>query len=223
MRLAICLTVLCLAVGGPAAASDLSRPTESLKPGTFLFSAPQLRDPHFFHTVVLLVTYGAEGASGLVINRPTDISPGRAFPDLKGIEKLLKPVYFGGPVNQSLILALLRTESLPDGAQKVVDHIYVTASRKALADALQNRDPDKKVRVFFGYAGWGPGQLDREYGNGDWVVRDADPEAVFSEDPSTVWDVIMERREKIQIRTPNLPPFLPWPFGILSKGPINGL
>ena len=176
--------------------------SEPLKPGVFLVSSPRLRDPNFLHTVVFLVTYGKEGASGLIINRPTDVPLHQALPDIKGIEHLSKPVYFGGPVNFDRMLALLRTDAALPGAQKVLDDVYFAADGTIVTDALRNLNADKTIRIYAGYSGWSPGQLDSEMARGDWIRREADPAAIFSEDPSQLWPAFFEKEEKIEIRFP---------------------
>lgn len=196
-------TLLCVTSAAPVDAVDPERVGGGpLRQGAFLVSSPHLRDPNFLQTVVLLVTYGTEGASGLIINRPSEIPLPKALPDIEGIEKLSQPVYFGGPVNLNLMLALLRADASLPGAQNVLADIYFTTNRKTLTDALRNRNPGKTIRVYAGYSGWGPGQLDHEFARGDWIVMDADPDSVFSEDPSKLWSSFFENREKIQIRFP---------------------
>ncbi|HUK55729.1 MAG TPA: YqgE/AlgH family protein [Nitrospiria bacterium] len=196
----------------PAQAFEPARTAETLRPGIFLFSSPRLHDPNFLHSVILLATYGPEGASGVIINRPTDVPLDKALPDMKGIRKLSKPIYFGGPVNMDMVLVLLRSDSPLEGAQKILGNIYFTASRKLLTDALEKPDPDRTVRVYAGYSGWAPMQLDAEFVRGDWVIMDADPGAVFAEDPSKIWPAFFEGREKIQIRLPD-----PYPDGGLGR------
>ena len=193
-------TLLCVMSVAPADAAGPERLGEPLRQGAFLFSSPRLRDPNFLHTVVLLVTYGKEGASGLIINRPTDVPLDQVLPDIKGIKTFSKPVYFGGPVSANLMRALLRSDAALPGAQKVLDDIYVTANRKIIMDVLRNPNPDKTIRIYAGYSGWAPGQLDREFARGDWISMDADPESVFSEDPSRIWSTFFENRERTHIR-----------------------
>ncbi|MBI3812006.1 MAG: YqgE/AlgH family protein [Nitrospirae bacterium] len=196
-------TLLCVMSAVPVDAVDPERVGGgSLRQGVFLFASPRLYDPNFLQTVVLLVTYGKGGASGLIINRPTEIPLPKALPDIEGIEKMSQPVYFGGPVDLNLMLALLRADASLPGAQHVLADIYFTADRKILTDALRDRNPGRTVRVYAGYSGWGPGQLDREFARGDWITVDADPESVFSEDPSKLWSTFFENRGKIQIRFP---------------------
>jgi len=186
----------------PARAAGPQPVGEPLRAGTFLVSSPGLIDPNFFHTVIFLVSYGSEGAAGLIINRPTDVPPEKALPDVEGIEKLTNPVYFGGPVGPEVLRVILRSEAPLEGAQKILGDVYVTASRTLLTDALRDQTPGRKVRVYAGYAGWAPGQLDGEFARGDWNVKEAVPDAVFSEDPSTIWTSFIEGGEEIQIRFP---------------------
>lgn len=197
-----------MAAGSPANATEGDRLDAPLKQGVFLFAAPKLSDPHFLHSVVLLVTYGKEGALGVIINRPTDIPLDEALPKMEGIEGLSQPLFLGGPVNRNFLLALFRSDKQPEGAQKVFSDVYFTGDREALGDALLNRGPKRAVRVYAGYAGWGPGQLDREVGRGDWIIMDADQETVFSEDPPEIWPALFEKeRKEIQTHGPETDPF----------------
>jgi putative transcriptional regulator len=195
-------TLLRVMSGDPARAAGPGPVGEPLRQGGFLISSPGLIDPNFLHTVVLLVSYGSEGAVGLIINRPSDVPAEKALPDVDGIKKFSKPVYFGGPVGMDLLRVLLRSDAPLAGTQRVLDDIYATGSRTILTDALRAPDPGRKVRIYSGYAGWTPGQLDREFARGDWISMDADPEAVFSEDPSNLWSTFFENRGKIQIGFP---------------------
>jgi len=198
------LIALALLWTNPSAAEGPHQEKTHLAAGQFLLASPHLRDPNFYQTVVLLMTYGPEGASGLIVNRPTDIPLGRALPHVDGIEKVSEPVYFGGPVGTNRLVALLRSDTpLPD-SKNVLDRIYFTASMKNLTDALQGRNPDEIIRIYAGYSGWAPKQLDSEFARGDWVTITADPNAIFSDDPSKIWPNFFESQQKIEIRLPEL-------------------
>lgn len=190
---------LLLSEGIPAIASDQYMEVKELKRGIFLIAAPELPDPHFRHTVVLLVTYEKQGAVGLIINRPTDIPLGQALPNLKGIESLPSALFLGGPVGQDQIMALLRSRKPLDETQNVFDDVYVAGSLKPLAETLKNPNPEKNLRIYSGYAGWGPGQLDREVTHGDWIITTADSVTIFSENPTEMWLELFKRGEKIQV------------------------
>ncbi len=103
--------------GGPVGIRDL-------KKGVFLIAASKLYDPHFSHSVILILMYEKDGALGLIINRSTDIPLEQALPGLKGTERLSFPLFYGGPVGQGHVTALLRTDKLPEGVKKVFDNVY---------------------------------------------------------------------------------------------------
>jgi putative transcriptional regulator len=173
----------------------------SPQPGMFLYASPELPDAHFAHSVIVLVTYSDEGAMGLIINKPTEIPATDAVPDLKDEHGKLPPLYYGGPVDTAHIFFVLKDAIPPKGSLRVTDHVYMAWSREIL-DAALKRDPSgKNLRIYSGYAGWGPGQLDGEIRRGDWVVSDADPDSIFSEDPRKVWPKIYNIRDKIEVRS----------------------
>lgn len=169
-----------------------------LKQGVFLIAVPHLLDPHFRQTVVLLIAYDKQGAAGVIINRPTEIPLEKAFPNLKGVEGLSSSLFFGGPVSQDHLMALLRSDKPLDGAQKIFDNVYVTEKRDHLSQILRDPNPEKNLRIFSGYSGWGSGQLDQEVARGDWIIITADPEIIFSENPSKIWSELLKKRERIE-------------------------
>ncbi|HET6370375.1 MAG TPA: YqgE/AlgH family protein [Nitrospiria bacterium] len=170
-----------------------------LHEGVFLVATSQLGDPNFSETVVLLVHYDKRGATGLVVNRKTDVPVDRAIPEAKGLEGLSRFLFVGGPVQRDLLLALIETDKgLPD-AQKILDRTYMTLDKETLLGSIKGGNGTQAVRIYSGYSGWGPGQLDGEVIRGDWTVIDADPDSVFSNDPSGIWEKLSKMGEKIQI------------------------
>jgi putative transcriptional regulator len=155
--------------------------------GQLLLASPQLLDPNFVRTVVLLVEHNDNGALGLVINRPTG----------KSIQELWKqvgespctndqPVHLGGPVSGPL-MAIHTASGLSE--LEIVDGIYFAAKKQNL-DELVRQDEDFKI--FVGHAGWGPGQLESEIEQGAWRAVPARVEDVF--DPSdNLWQRLMQQ------------------------------
>jgi putative transcriptional regulator len=180
-------------------------PAARLKPGVFLLAVPELSDPNFLHTVVLLINYNKEGAFGLIVNRPTELPLSRIFPEVEGLSRSPAVLYVGGPVSRNSIVALLRSDGPPKETPSVVKGVHFISSREGLMEAIRNPKPGDSLRVFSGYAGWAPGQLDHEVRRGDWVVTEANATAVFTEDAEGIWESLLrDQQEKIQIqlRTP---------------------
>jgi putative transcriptional regulator len=152
--------------------------------------------------VVLLINYEKGGAMGLIINKPTEVSLDEALPDVEEIQGQSLPVFFGGPVDQDHMAVLLRTHKPPQKTLKVFKDVYFTGSKDVLVETLKKHDSHNKVRVYTGYAGWAPGQLEHEVSRGDWVISKADADMVFAENPSTIWPQIFKIQEEIEIRNP---------------------
>lgn len=178
---------------------DISSQTQ-LKQGIFLFSSPRLRDPEFLHTVIFLISYEEEGGMGIIINRPTEIPLTEVIPELGGVRELTSPLFVGGPVNRNMLLVLLQSDKPPSTAQKVFEDVYFADDKETITEVLENSNLHKKIRVYAGYSGWGPRQLDWEVERGDWIVVDADKEKLFNNDPSTVWPSIFETQKLIYVR-----------------------
>ncbi len=159
--------------------------TERLAVGTMLLASEKLGDPNFAETVVLIVHRDSDGGTlGVVLNRPLDTTLAKAFPQLHGASD---PIYEGGPVSPDAVQALLRTSEKPDAAEHVAADIYAVATKALLEKSISDRLPSSKFRVYFGYAGWGPGQLENEVRLGAWTtVRSA--KYVFDGDPKSLWD-----------------------------------
>jgi putative transcriptional regulator len=158
--------------------------------GQLLVASPALIDPNFSRTVVLIGEHDEEGAMGLVLNRPSVVSVGDAVPDLEPLVDPLTPVFVGGPVRPSAVLVLAEWEEPGLEGMLVGERIGFLPAETEL-EALGQAT--SRVRVFAGYAGWGPGQLETEVERSDWVVAPVDQEDVFGEDPEELWPAVLER------------------------------
>lgn len=166
--------------------------TTSFRP-TLLLSMPQLQDPNFARTVVLLCDYMPEGAFGLVLNRPTEmsaISMVRLDPPIAHGNDL--PLWFGGPVEpQRGWILTAETPEEPE-YRTIVDGLYLSTSPSLLRRVLE-ASPAPRARVLAGYAGWGPGQLDEELAQSAWLMGDVDLDLVFDTDPAQMWQAAIRR------------------------------
>ena len=170
--------------------------------GQLLVAAPDMPDPRFAHTVILIVRHDKNGALGIVLNRPVEERSfadllkalGDKNPDVKGPDaKGDVQIFAGGPVQQDLGFVVHSADYRRADTLSVTSQISLTASPDILRDMAQGHGP-KKAIVAFGYAGWGPGQLDNEMSHGGWVTATADPALVFDEDRAKLWDTALAHR-----------------------------
>jgi putative transcriptional regulator len=160
---------------------------ESLR-GSLLIAAPQLLDPNFRRTVVLVADHGDEGAMGVILNRPSGMTVADAAPDLEPLVGGESPIFAGGPVQPTSGVVLAE---VAEADEPVFGDVVLVPGLGELADVI---DGAGSVRVFAGYAGWGPGQLDDELGRDDWILEPARASDVFSEDPDALWGSVLERK-----------------------------
>lgn len=158
--------------------------------GKLLLAAPTLEDPNFARTVVAIADHHQDGALGVVLNRPSETEVAEAVPALEDAVAPGDVVFVGGPVHPQGIVVLAEFEDPSQAAFLVVDHIGLVADSTGLEDlsAVTGRR-----RVFAGYAGWGPGQLDAEVEREDWIVTDATVADVLTEDPHELWSAVLDR------------------------------
>lgn len=154
--------------------------------GKFLVAAGNMRDPRFAKSVVLLTYYGASGASGIIINHPSEVKLSDVMPDVGGGGGAVK-VYFGGPVEIGRMMLLVRAADAPEESVRVFADVYVSTSVALLERLLKDKDAPKTFRVYAGYAGWVSGQLEREVMKGVWQIVDGEAEAVFAKEPLSLW------------------------------------
>ena len=159
--------------------------------GIFLIAAPSLRDPNFRQTVVLLCEHGAEGALGVVVNRPTAMSVSEALPQVSILEGQRHVLFAGGPVQTNQVMMLYRLDQLPENSHHVFDGICLGGDTDLVDRILTTSGGHDAFRAYLGYSGWGPGQLESEMQTGSWFTIPADPNAVFDKDPTRIWPDIV--------------------------------
>jgi putative transcriptional regulator len=154
---------------------------------------PQLADPNFRRSVVLLLNHGAEGSLGLVINRPSPISVAELCrsQDLPYRGSETARMMIGGPVEIDHHLLVLHGEEpcFPVGSEsevEIAEGVRLVTALPGLAQLAERSSA--RFRCYAGYAGWGPGQLEGELEQGAWVPLPSDPQLVFAADASMVWE-----------------------------------
>jgi putative transcriptional regulator len=192
------LTAPAALFGAAPPATDDSPQGRFLK-GQFLVATSDMRDPRFHETVILMVRHTKDGAMGLVINRPAgDQRLSRILQDLGddgGNVTGSVPIYIGGPVQPELGFILHTTDYRRAGIIEVTGDIAVTATKEIVRDIVAGSGP-KKFMLIFGYAGWGPGQLEGELARNSWYTAPLDLSLVFDLDRDRVWEQAVERRTR---------------------------
>ncbi len=165
--------------------------TQWLK-GQLLLDSGRLAGSFFQRTVVLICQHDEEGAFGLVLNRATGKTVGEMI--VADLPDTLKdcPLYLGGPV-QPTALSFLHTDTfLPDA--NVMPNLNLDHSLDALIEIGESFSAEKKIRLFAGYAGWGPGQLENELRHKAWLTYPASLELVFDVPPEKLWETVLRRK-----------------------------
>ena len=170
-----------------------ARQQTKIKKGVFLVADLRLLDPNFSKTIVLITQHGPGGSVGVVVNRPTRTPLSRAFPSIPEFEKRPETLFVGGPVQREAITVLLRTEPPPQPAFPIFEKVYVAPEMKTLVDLIARGRPEDRFRVYSGYAGWGPGQLQGEVDRGDWRILPGDADLLFQEETGSAWEALFRR------------------------------
>ncbi|MDH5312233.1 MAG: YqgE/AlgH family protein [Actinomycetota bacterium] len=157
--------------------------------GSLLISNSNLLDPNFRRTIVLIGHHDEQGAVGVVLNQPLAVAVGEAVPPLGRLVDPSEPLFDGGPVE-------------PDSVVVIADFIDPSRAEVLAMGSIGFLPPEagedigesiRRARVYAGYSGWGPGQLEAELAEGTWIVAPALPGDVFHEQPAKLWDEVLRR------------------------------
>jgi putative transcriptional regulator len=162
---------------------------ESIR-GKLLVASPTLVDPNFARAVVLITEHTDEGAMGIVLNRPSETSVDEVVPELAGVAAS-EPVFVGGPVQPEAVV-LLAEFADPEAAAWIVVADVGLASAEVDLDELPQAV--RRGRVYAGYSGWSPGQLEAELESDSWIVEPPLPAELFPDDPATLWHDVLARK-----------------------------
>ena len=178
--------LICLAGLAAAGAGAQDRSTA----GRLLVASESMGDPRFSETVIYMIEHDPKGALGLVVNRPVGAMPVAVLLEGLGLdtEEIRGdiPVYSGGPVEPGRGFVLHSTDVMAESSEATGTGFAVSASPNILRLIGRGEGPEHSLFAF-GYAGWGPGQLDGELARADWFVIPAETDLVFAPDPAASW------------------------------------
>ncbi len=173
--------------------------TTVLSRGKFLVAGKNIKDPRFAETVILLVDYSPDGAMGLIINRPTEVRLSAAFPEMEELKQRKDTIYIGGPVGVERMFLLIHSAGVAKESLRVFDDVSISSSEKVLRQMAAGNSV-RKFRVYAGYAGWSPQQLDQEVMRGDWHVLNADSRTIFDKKSSDIWPELIQQTSKLWVQ-----------------------
>lgn len=176
----------------------LAQPTPQALPanGLFLVAKPTLRDPNFEKTVVLVTQTEDASTVGVILNRPSALKLSQLLSEEFQTANYRDPVYIGGPVMRQALVALFRAEQAPAApAFHVLKDVYLTMHPDNIGKLLA--DPKARYRIYAGFSGWAPRQLESEFMRDGWHVLPADEATVFREGSEGMWEELLERARRL--------------------------
>lgn len=178
------------ALAAPAQAAD----EYPLANGVFLVAKPELFDPNFRETVVLITQpVPGGGPLGVILNRPSEARLSEAWPDAGAVPEQFDKLYGGGPVGRNRLLFLVRSDERIEKGLRVLDDVYLSGDPVLLKKIVAAEVKVKALRAYSGYAGWAPRQLQAETAAGGWHVIPADADTIFTADVATMWPQLIKR------------------------------
>ncbi len=166
----------------------------TLANGVFLVAKPESGYANFRETVVLITQPEVGGGPlGVIVNRPLAVRLSEAVPGIANVPAQFDQLYGGGPVARDQFLFLVRSAWSPVGSLQVLADVYLSGDGELLEQIVRGAVKVASWRVYAGYSGWAPGQLQAEIARGGWYVIQADADTIFALDSSRVWPDLIRR------------------------------
>lgn len=161
--------------------------------GQLLVATPKLRGSTFDCAVIMMLSHDDDGALGVIVNRPSDVPVSRLLPSWSDVASEPNVIFQGGPVSpdSALGLVFINGDGEPLGVRRVSGHVGVV-DLDTPVEVVESGVGG--MRVFAGYAGWAPDQLEAEVDEGSWYVVDADSHDAFRPDAQTLWRTVLRRQ-----------------------------
>jgi putative transcriptional regulator len=212
------LTLLAIAV----IVAALSAGTASADDPNFLVARPELGDPLFDQSVILMLppVVIPQLVEGVIINKPTTIGVKKAFPHSLELPNAADVIYFGGPVELDATLMVRRTSSPTEDEHRVFADLYLSVGPNNIAAILKDPHLDKaNVRIFQGYSQWDIDQLHDEKARGSWYEVPVSADAVFSASPTQLWNELVAKGHMPNVEGGSLLKILEWPPSSIEQSP----
>ena len=191
-RLLVSLAALAALAGAAPSAAQQDQPAN----GLFLVAKPSLVDPNFARTVVLVTQTEDASTVGVIVNQPTTLQLSQFLSRDLPTQHYRGPIYFGGPVMRQVIVSLFRSDTVPtQAAFHLLKGVYLTMHPDNIEKLLA--DPKARYRLYAGFSGWAPRQLESEFMRDGWFVLPADEATLFREKSEGLWEELVERARRL--------------------------
>lgn len=161
-------------------------------PAQLLIARPGMLDPNFAESVVLVTYPPDSGPMGVILNKPTPSTIHDAFPEHPALLQRTDIVYFGGPVQPDGLLTVFQMSPAPRRAVQVIGDVFFSGDGQILETLFAGNSNTTNQKFFVGYAGWQPGQLEWEIGQGAWLTLPADVNVIFNMGSNTMWKDLLK-------------------------------
>jgi putative transcriptional regulator len=165
-------------------------PHSHLSKGTFLIASPEIDSGIYFRAVLLICEHSPGGSFGLIINKPLEIELPEDIINMKELSNPNVAIRCGGPIQPTQMMLLHSSDQLPEQTLKICEGVYLGGDLQFLQDAIGSSN-GPSIRLCFGYAGWGAGQLEREFLGGGWFLHPAASKHIFETHPDKIWQTLL--------------------------------
>jgi len=167
-----------------------SMPYSQIQKGTFLIATPEIDSGIFFRGVILICEHNPNGSFGLVINKHLDLELPEEIININNLSNPHVGIRAGGPVQTNQMMLLHTSDTIPNQTLKICDDVFLGGDLQFLQDALTDQE-GPEINLCFGYAGWGAGQLEREFLDGSWFLYPATKKHIFDTLSEKLWQNLL--------------------------------
>ena len=187
--------LVCLALFAAAIAASPVATAQSADDSVILVAKPALRDRLYRATILIARPFGKNEHIGFIVNKPTRMTLGRLFPNHEPSQKVVDPVYLGGPVNTGTIFALVQRPDAPSGkSMPFLPDLHLVVDGEQVDHVIETESAH--ARFFVGLVLWTPGELRAEIEKGFWYVLDGDTSLVLRKPTAGMWEELVKRLQK---------------------------
>lgn len=167
-----------------------SVPYSNLTKGTFLVASPDIDSGIYFRAIILVCEHGTTGSFGIMINKPLDVDIPEEIINFKEVTNPNVQIRAGGPLQPNQMMLVHSSDQIPDQTLKICDDAFLGGDLQFLQEAIMDSN-GPHIRLCFGYAGWGAGQLEREFLSGLWFLHPASAKHIFETPPDKAWQLVL--------------------------------